>query len=339
MALTMMLAESILHTLDPYVVDFGGWGPRWYGLAYVTGFVIGWALLHWMAKTQRILLTPPQVGDLVFFGIIGVIVGGRLGHVLLYDHALLWTVTPSFPWWGTLDIMHGGMSSHGGILGVTIAAWFYGRRVRVPFLHIIDCAAIAAPAGLSLGRLANWVNGELLGRPLPETWWSSPPWWSLKFPRDVLEANFARIAELAALRRPGIVDPAAPFPDSIVSACYQGKREAIEALAPLLIPRWPSQFFQAITDGPMLMAVLVLVWWRPRRPGVVAGCFIATYGALRFVTEQFRLPDHDVFMIGPATLPMLISLSMIVLGGALAMWAAQRRGVAPIGGFASYAGQ
>jgi phosphatidylglycerol---prolipoprotein diacylglyceryl transferase len=330
----MLIAESIIHTLNPYVIDFGGWGPRWYGVAYVTGFLIGWLLLHWMARTKRILLSPQQVGDFIFVGIIGVIVGGRVGHVLLYDTHLLWKFTPSFPWWGLLDIMHGGMSSHGGILGVTIAAWFFGRRARVPFLHMIDVAAIAAPAGLSLGRLANWVNGELPGRPLPESWWSNPPWWSLKFPTDVLEEGFIRASELSALRRPGIVDPAAPFPDSIVIACYQGKREAIEALAPLLIPRWPSQFFQAITDGPILMAVLVFVWWRPRRPGVVGGWFIATYGALRLLSEQFRAPDENVTMFGPLTLPMLISLLMILGGACVSLWSASRRGTAPIGGLA-----
>lgn len=331
----MLIAESIIHTLNPYVIDLGGWGPRWYGVAYVTGFLVGWALLNWMAKTKRILLSPQQVSDFVFIGIIGVIAGGRIGHVLLYDPHLLWTFTRSFPWWGLLDIMHGGMSSHGGILGVTIAAWVFARRVKVPFLHMIDVAAIAAPAGLSLGRLANWVNGELLGRPLPEAWWSNPPWWSLKFPADVLEKGFVHAAELSALRRPGIVDPAAPFPDSIVLACYQGKREAIEALAPLLIPRWPSQFFQAITDGPILMAVLVMVWWRPRRPGVVAGWFIATYGAMRLMTEQFRTPDKDVVMVGPLTLPMFISVMMIMAGTALSLWSSSRRHANRIGGFAA----
>lgn len=324
---------SIVHTLDPYVIDLGGWGPRWYGLSYVTGFVIGWALLHWMARTNRILLTPQQVSDFIFFGIIGVIVGGRVGHVLLYDRPYLWTFTDTFPWWGVLDIMHGGMSSHGGILGVTLAAWFFARRARVPFLHMIDVAAIAAPAGLSLGRVANWVNGELLGRPLPESWWSNPPWWSLKFPTDVLDKSFVRVAELAALRRPGIVDPAAPFPDSIVIATRQGKQEAIEALAPLLVPRWPSQFFQAITDGPILMGILVLVWWRPRRPGVVAGWFIAAYGALRFITEQFRTPDVGVSMLGPLTLPMAISLAMVLAGAALAWWSSKRPNAQPVGGF------
>jgi len=328
------LAESTIHTLNPFAIDFGGWGPRWYGLAYVTGFVIGWLLLQWMAKTRRILLTPPQVGDFIFYLIVGVIAGGRIGHVLFYERYLLWTFMPSFPWWGLLDIMHGGMSSHGGIVGVALASILFARRARVPFLHLMDCAAIAAPAGLCLGRIANWVNGELLGRPLPESMWTHAPWWSLKFPRDVLDTDFPRAAELAALRRPGIVDPAAPFPDSIVIACYQGKQVAIDALAPLLTPRWPNQFFQAITDGPILFAVLVLVWWKPRRPGVVAGWFFATYGCLRLLTEQFRMPDHGVYRIGVLTLPMLLSVAMIALGSTLAIWSAQRRHADRIGGFA-----
>ncbi|MBX3354165.1 MAG: prolipoprotein diacylglyceryl transferase [Phycisphaeraceae bacterium] len=329
----MMLAESIIHSIDPYVFRIGGVGPRWYGMAYVTGFVLGWLLLHWLARTRRILLSPQQVADFVFYVIVGVVAGGRLGHVLLYDPHLLWTFTPTVPWWSAIDITKGGMSSHGGIIGVTLAAWLFARRAGVPFMHLMDCAAIGAPPGLALGRLANWVNGELLGKPLPEEWWGNPPRWSLKFPREILDDHFIRVAELQALRTPKFVDPAAPFPDSLVIAFERGNQIVMDALTPLLTPRWPSQFFQALTDGPVLLAVLVAVWWRPRRPGVVSGWFFLAYGVLRMITEQFRQADEGVLMLGPLTLPMLISLAMIAAGALLILWSSSRP-TATVGGLA-----
>ncbi len=329
----MFLAESIVHTLDAYAFQFGGgFGIRWYGLAYAAGFLVGWLLLRWLARRGSILLTPVQVGDFVFFVVMGVVLGGRIGHVLLYDRGLLTTFHAAFPWWGVLDIHHGGMSSHGGIAGVAIASLLFARRARVPFLHLMDCAAIGAPPGLAFGRLANWVNGELPGKALPLEWWSPAPWWSTKFPREVLDPDFPRLAELLPLRRAGVVDPALEFPRSLVDACYAGNADAVRALAPHLTPHWPNQFMQALTDGPVLLAVLLLVWWRPRRPGVVSGWFFAAYGTLRLGTEQLREPDAGVFWLGPLTLPMLLSLAMIAFGAALAAWSGSRRGSPAIGG-------
>lgn len=332
--MTRLLAESTIHTLDPYVFhvtrDFG---PRWYGLAYVTGFILAWALLRALAKSRRILFTPTQAGDFIFYAIIGVIVGGRVGHALFFDQALLVTFTATLPWWKLLAINEGGMSSFGGILGVVLASWLFARRTKIPLLHVIDVAALAAPAGLGLGRIANWVNGELVGRALPDRCWSDPPWWSVKFPKELLGPEMARVPELLALRHAGLVDRAAEFPRSLVDACYAGNQAVIDAVAPLLTPRWPNQFFQAITDGLILFAILAIVWWRPRRPGVVAGWFIGAYGVLRIVTEQFRLPDEGVLMIGPLTLPMFMSLGMIAIGALLATWSALRR-VDRVGGLA-----
>ena len=329
----MLLAESIIHTLDPYAVEFGGgFGIRWYGLSYAVGFLIGWMFLRWLGKRGSILLTPVQVSDFVFYVVVGVVIGGRLGHVLFYDRDLVTTVHPGFPWWGVLDIHHGGMSSHGGIVGVTLAALLFAARHRVPFLHLIDCAAIGSPPGLALGRLANWVNGELPGKALPPEWWASPPWWSTKFPAEVLEPGFPHLAKLAPLQRMGIVDPAAPFPRSLVDACYAGNERALEALAPHLTPHYPNQFLQALTDGPILLAILLVVWWKPRRPGVVAGWFFAAYGTLRMGTEALRQPDHGVDQIGALTLPMMLSIGLIALGAGLAIWASRREQMPAIGG-------
>lgn len=338
MAAPLLLSESIVHTLDSFAIEFGGgYGIRWYGLAYAAGFVVGWLLLRWLARRESILLTPVQVGDFVFYVVLGVVLGGRLGHVLFYERDLITSVHAGFPWWGVLDIHKGGMSSHGGIIGVALAALLFARRYGIPLLHLMDCAAFGAPPGLAFGRLGNWVNGELVGKPLPASWWTDPPWWSTKFPREALESGFPRLADLAPLRRSGIVDPALEFPRSLVDACYAGNAGAVKALAPHLTPHWPNQFLQAITDGPILMAVLIVVWWKPRRPGVLSGWFFSTYGVLRLLTEAQREPDHGVFRIGVLTLPMLLSLGMVLFGAALAVACSRRSGQPVIGGISKRA--
>jgi len=321
----VLLAESYVHTLDPVLLPIaGGFAIRWYGLAYVTGFVVGWLLLRWMVKTGRTPLTALQLGDLVTAIIIGVLVGGRVGHAILYEPSLLYTFESSIPFWKLLAIHKGGMSSHGGIAGVILACAWMARRHRLSIWHLIDLAAFAAPVGLGLGRLANLINGELWGRALPASMRDDPPWWSIKYPTEVLLPNFPNADRLDALTH--LVDPARPFPHSLVDAAYAGNATVIERLAPLLTPHWPSQAFQAITDGPILMALLVAVWWRPRKPGVVASWFVIGYGAMRLLTEQFREPDDGVLWIGPLTLPMALSVLMIVVGILMVVVNARRPG-------------
>ena len=115
----LTLAEAYVHDLSPFALRLGdGFGIRWYGLAYLAGFVGGWLILRWMARTGRGLLRPEQVGDFMTWMVIGVLIGGRLGYVFFYSIDLLWTFSGSFPFWGVLEIHKGGMASHGGILGV-----------------------------------------------------------------------------------------------------------------------------------------------------------------------------------------------------------------------------
>ncbi|MCA9285134.1 MAG: prolipoprotein diacylglyceryl transferase [Phycisphaerales bacterium] len=326
-----LLAESYVHTLDPFVLRFTDtFGIRWYGIAYLCGFVAAWVLAGWMARTRRILVPPDRVGDVMTALVIGVLVGGRLGHVIFYDQALLWSFEWSPPFWGVLAIHRGGMASHGGIIGVIVACIWSAHRLRLPPLHLLDLAAFIAPIGLGFGRVANFINGELWGRPLPLAMTGDPPWWSMKYPEEILLPGYP-VQALEPLRH--LVDPAKPFPRSLYDAAYAGRVEVVERLAPLLTPHYPSQVFQAVTDGVLLMLLLIVVWWRPRRPGVVAAWFLMGYGALRMLTEQFRMPDVGVFTIGWLTLPMLLSLGMIVAGGALLAFAMRGEG-SRVGGLA-----
>ena len=319
--MTVALAESILHTLDPFVFEISpGVGPRWYGLAYLSGFVLGWWILRTLAKSGRIPLDPRQVGDLVTNVVIGVIVGGRLGHCLFYEQHLLVQWSDSFPFWGVLEIHKGGMASHGGVIGVAIAIILFARRERLPILAAGDAVAFVVPWGLMFGRLANWVNGELWGRPLPAEMQSNPPWWSVKYPHEL--ESFARIpAELAPLRElaPATVRASnSGFIEWTVATAYDptaaAHQQVVDAITPVLTAYYPSNFFQATAEGPALLVLMTLWWLAPRRAGTICGIFFAGYGVLRYSTEQFREADSPVIALGFLTLPMLLSITMVAVG-------------------------
>jgi phosphatidylglycerol:prolipoprotein diacylglycerol transferase len=349
--MTHLLAESLLHTSTPFAVRLGGgFGIRWYGLAYAGGFVVAWLLMRWMSATRRSPLTTAQVGDFLTWAVLGVIVGGRVGHVLFYDRPLLWSFTGEFPYWGLLFIHKGGMSSHGGIIGVVIAVWWWCRRNHVLFSHVTDLTAWSGCIGLGLGRYANWINGELWGKPLPVSMQAESPWWSVKYPEELLRPGVLSDSTLLLLKPLVPASSAAvaagmqvaPIPvagaiergdtaQMLYAACYGGDAIVREKVAPYLVAYYPNNFLQAISDGVVLFALLSLVWMRPRKPGVITGWFLLGYGALRLGTEQLREIDPGVFMIGPATLPMLLSAAMIAAGATIIL-ACSRRAMPAVGG-------
>ena len=299
-----LLAESIVHHLDPFVFEISqGIGPRWYGVSYAMGFLVAWLVLRWLARTGRTPLPAALVGDYITWCIVGVVVGGRLGHVLFYDRELLWTFTDKVPWWELLAIQRGGMSSHGGVIGVVTASILFARRHGIGRLAMVDTAAFITPPGLMFGRLANWVNGELPGKLLPQAMQANPPWWSVKYPEEAISLATTPDAQAHARH--------------LVAMAYAGDDASISEVAKLVPAHYPNNFIQAATDGPALMLLFVLVWWRPRRAGALTAAFLIGYGLLRNVSEAYREPDHDVFTVGPLTAPMLLSMLMVALGVAV----------------------
>ncbi|GAB4278184.1 MAG: prolipoprotein diacylglyceryl transferase [Deferrisomatales bacterium] len=138
---------------------------RWYGIAYLLGFLAGFAILRWLGRRGQSPLTRERLGDYLSWAALGVVAGGRLGYVLFYDPAYFAAHPLEIP-----ALWHGGMSFHGGLLGVLGATWLYARRLGVPLLGITDALALAVPPGLFFGRLANFVNGELYGRVTSVPW-------------------------------------------------------------------------------------------------------------------------------------------------------------------------
>ncbi|MEO1494676.1 MAG: prolipoprotein diacylglyceryl transferase [Pseudomonadota bacterium] len=166
--------------IDPalFTITLGGFefALRWYALAYIVGLVLGWRMIVWLVRRDHLWpgnmrpMTPEQPEEMLTWMTLGVVLGGRTGYVLFYD---FWTFMGNpieiFMVW------KGGMSFHGGFLGVIIATILYTRAKKIPLLQAGDAIALAAPTGLLFGRLANFINAELYGRP-------TDVWWAMQFP-------------------------------------------------------------------------------------------------------------------------------------------------------------
>lgn len=165
-----------VHDLSPFAIRFwGNFGIRWYGLAYVLGFIAGGWLMIRYHRAGRSALPADQVADFIFYLVAGVLLGGRLGYFLLYDFALL-VHEPLV----LFRVWEGGMASHGAFIGVVVAVWWFARRHHYSFLHLSDVLVTTIPVGLLLGRIANFINGELWGK-------VSNVRWAVIFPKSASE--------------------------------------------------------------------------------------------------------------------------------------------------------
>lgn len=160
-----MLLAIPFPMIDPVLVEIGPFALRWYALSYIGGIVLGWMLLRRLVALDPVAAAREQVDDLVTWATLGIILGGRLGYVLFYRFAD-YIEAP----WEALYVWQGGMSFHGGALGVILAVWWFCKRQKLDPLTLGDRVAAVVPIGLGLGRLANFINGELWGRVSDAPW-------------------------------------------------------------------------------------------------------------------------------------------------------------------------
>lgn len=276
-----------LANIDPVVhigsvaLQLGPLAVRWYALAYLLGIGLGYAYaLKLLAETRlwsprRPPLSATEMEDLTLWLGLGVIVGGRLFYMLVYNlpETLRHPLSIFTPW-------NGGMSFHGGFLGVVIAgSWVAWRRKysREQLLSVGDLLASVAPIGLCLGRLANFTNGELWGRPTGGNW--------------------------------GVI-----FCNDIIRSTYNGDCPAG------LVPRHPSQLYEAGLEGVALLILAVILGRGLReykRPGMVWGAFMTGYGISRIALENIRVPDSQFanvhFPFG-LSMGMMLSIPMVIAG-------------------------
>jgi phosphatidylglycerol:prolipoprotein diacylglycerol transferase len=151
--------------IDPVALSLGPLKIHWYGLTYLVGFLAGWWLGKLRARKPWSPITEVQMGDLLFYLALGVILGGRFGYVVFYN----FDVFLADPLW-LLRVWEGGMAFHGGLLGVIFAMWWYGRKIDRGFWQLADFVAPLVPVGLGAGRIGNFINGELWGKPTDAAW-------------------------------------------------------------------------------------------------------------------------------------------------------------------------
>lgn len=155
----------IFPEFDPVALQIGPIAIRWYALSYIVGILLAWRYCIWLSRKPPQRVTRNQLDDLLFWATLAIIVGGRLGQVLLW--------APGYYLANPIEILkvwEGGMAFHGGLIGVIVAMWVYARSQRLSFFAFSDLVAPAAPIGLFLGRVANFINGELVGRPTDVPW-------------------------------------------------------------------------------------------------------------------------------------------------------------------------
>jgi phosphatidylglycerol---prolipoprotein diacylglyceryl transferase len=300
-----MLAYYV-HDLSPFLIRFSeNFGLRWYGLAYVLAFLLGIVVVRELSRRGWCDIPVDRVSDFIIGGaIFGVLLGGRLGYMLFYD-LQDFLANPLL----IVKVWDGGMSAHGGIIGVLLYTLWYSRRHKVAWRNIGDNLVVAAPIGLFLGRLANFINGELYGRV------TNVPW-AVQFPKELLEGGTPPAMVQQAVIDAYAINPAWTDPAIIVENVGKSA-ELKEKLAGVLSVRHPSQIYEALLEGLVLFAILWILRTKLRlRNGVLTGSFFIGYAFFRSVCELFREPDAP--LTGPFTRGQFLSFFLIAIG--LAFW-------------------
>lgn len=346
---------TYVHNLDPIIIwVWRGIALRWYGMAYLLGFVVGFLLLRHLARRGLWVMKPEKTADFIAAAaLFGVFLGGRLGYVLFYflpkEGFAALVADPLL----VLRVWEGGMASHGGILGLLIFTWVYARKEKVAWTGLGDGLCVVAPVGLFFGRMANFINGELYGRV------AQGVSWAVKFPTTLIDdkaPEFLRFDETAAAV--SAVEPAlAPICQTLATArltmdagigandylaarasIYErilvANRQSAEVSAELgryLEPRHPSQIYEGLLEGAALFAILWVVRLRfPNAPhGLLTGLFFGLYAVFRILVESFREPDAA--MMGPLTMGQFYSLFMLLFaaGFLIYAWKQHNAGASP----------
>ncbi|MDG1825910.1 MAG: prolipoprotein diacylglyceryl transferase [Henriciella sp.] len=299
-AMTFPGWSPALFEIDLGFMGLGKFPVRWYALGYIAGLMVAWRYALSLIKRPALWggTSPTDkdgIDDLLFYATLGVILGGRLGYLFFYDIPNNFDQIAADPM-RLLRIWEGGMSFHGGMIGVALAVAWVARQRGVKLMSISDIGGVTAGFGIFFVRIANFVNAELYGRPVSEG------------------------------GSGGMIFPQGYVPGSTPSAYDWANGEWVYSGAE--VARYPSQIYEAVLEGliPVIVAS-VLVWYFKslRRPGLIAGLFLLMYGFGRTIAEQFREPDAFVTWLPDwITMGQILSIPMWI-GGAFLVWNALRK--------------
>jgi phosphatidylglycerol---prolipoprotein diacylglyceryl transferase len=321
-----------LNDLNPVALRLTDWlQVRWYGLAYVLGFVAAFLVMRWVVRRGRGVLAEKDLADFVTYtALFGVMLGGRLGYMLLYDRAEFFAHPLTF-----FKLTSGGMASHGGILGIFIFTWVYAKRKKVSWPGLGDMLVVPAPLGIFAGRVANFINGELWGHE------ARGVAWAVRFPLETFHTDAAGEFVHPGLNREvtervkAALGPEAAsgdhLPQSMLTLLRQGNTIMREAMEMALPPRHPSQLYEALLEGLLLFAILFWVRWRWQLlpHGLLTGLFFILYALFRIGGEFWRVPDAaGLAWLHPLTPGQQYSLPMLVIGAGF-LWYAWRQKPGP----------
>ncbi len=265
----------VFPQFDPVLLHLGPLQIRWYALAYIVALILGWRLMRRLVLLGPAVATQLQTDDFLTWATLGVVLGGRIGYVLFYQPGLYFSHPARI-----LTVWNGGMSFHGGVLGVVVALILYTRRQRIPLLGFADRLAAVVPIGLGLGRCANFINGELWGRPAP-AWWP----WAMVFPevddvprypsqlyQALLEGLVLFVVLMLCVRRPRLRERFGLITGLFligygVARCIG---EVFRQPDPFLGYLWDGATMGQLLSAPMILIGVGFVAYASRRPPVLA---------------------------------------------------------------------
>lgn len=296
------MSHPFFVNFNPIAFRLGPIGVHWYGLMYLAAFISAWLLGEYRRRLGRLPVSRDGLADLAFYAMLGVIIGGRVWYMLFYYKSQDSSYLLEWIWKEPLALFRvwdGGMSFHGGLLGVLAASlwWWWKHRAKVThYFDVVDFVAPLVPMGLGLGRLGNFINGELWGKLTTQPW-------GMIFPH-ALQQNAppfhnATVSQLHALWQAGLLDHYA---------------------------RQPSELYEVFLEGVVMFAVLWIFSMKPRRRYAVSGLFGLMYGVFRFAVEFVREPDQQLgYLLGTHWLTMgqVQSIPLIVVG-LLLLWMSRR---------------